>query len=98
MLDRASHLKYLQSISIEFDVDGAPGEPTIIRYFREGLKPSIRAEMEQYDHKLDSFKDTIQKTVDAKAKAVLRSHFAAHKTDQHYPQGTRPANSTVAKS
>ena len=59
VLDWASHLEHLQSILLEFDADGAPGEPTMIRYFREGLKPSIRAEMQQHGRELDSFEDTI---------------------------------------
>ena len=98
VLDWASHLEHLQSILLEFDADGVPGEPTIIRYFREGLKPSIRAEMEQRGRELDSFEDTVQKAVDAEAKAALRPRSAACETDQHCPRGTRPANSTAAKS
>ena len=41
VLDQASYLKHLQSILLEFDADGAPQKPIIIRYFRESLKPSI---------------------------------------------------------
>ena len=93
VLDWASHLEHLQSILLEFDADGAPGEPTMIRYFREGLKPSIQAEMEQRGRELDNFKDTIQKTVDAETKAALRPRSAARETDQHCPRGTRPAKS-----
>ena len=59
MLDWASHLKHLQSILLEFDADEAQGEPTIIRYFRKGLKPSIQAKMEQRGREFDSFEDTI---------------------------------------
>ena len=44
--DWAAYLEYLQSILSEFDADGAPKKDTMIRYFREGLKPSIRAEIE----------------------------------------------------
>ena len=45
--DWATHLEYLQSILIEFDFKWAPKEGTIIWYFRESLRPSIRVEMEQ---------------------------------------------------
>ena len=98
VLDWASHLEHLQSILLEFDADGAPGEPTMIRYFREGLRPSIRVEMQQHGRELDSFEDTIEKAVDAEAKAALRPRSISRETDQHYPQGTRPANSTATKS
>ena len=36
------------SIFIEFDADKTPEEPTLICLFREGLKPSIKAQMEQH--------------------------------------------------
>ena len=98
MLDWASHLKHLQSIFLEFDADEAPGEPTMIKYFREGLKPSIRAEIEQYGRELDSFEDTIQKAVNAEAQATLSPRSATRETDQHCPQSTWPAISTAAKS
>lgn len=44
--DWASHPEHLQSVLIEFDADGAPGESDVIRYFQEALRPSIKAEME----------------------------------------------------
>ena len=44
--DWASHLEHLQSILLEFDTDEAPEESDLIRFFREGLKPSIKAQIE----------------------------------------------------
>ena len=44
--DWASHLEHLQSILMEFDPAAAPTESTMVRYFEEGLKPSIKAEMD----------------------------------------------------
>ena len=44
--DWAAHLEYLQSILIEFDICCGPEEDTMIRYFREGLRPSVQVEME----------------------------------------------------
>ena len=70
----------------------------MIRYFRESLKPSIRAEIEQHGRELDSFEDKIQKAVNAEAKAALRPRSATCETDQHCLWGTRPANSTATKS
>ena len=93
--DWAAHLEYLQSILIEFDPECAPEEDTMIRYFREGLCPSIRIEMEQRGRELDSFKELVKKTVDAKAKAALRPRSYACETDQHCLHGSRPS---VAKA
>ena len=42
----ASHLEYLQSILLKYDPVAAPTEVTIVRYFEEGLKPSIKAEID----------------------------------------------------
>lgn len=50
----ASRLEHLQSILIEFDADGAPEESDLVRFFREGFKPSIKAQMEQRGRELDS--------------------------------------------
>ena len=82
--DWASYLKYLQSILREFDSDGAPGEPTIIRYFREDLKPFIQVEMEQRGCELDSFEELVKKAKDAEAKAALRPRAYAQDTDQYF--------------
>ena len=89
--DWAAHLEYLQSILIEFDSEWAPEEGTMIWYFREGLRPSIRVEMEQRGRELDSFEELVEKAVDAEAKAALRPRSYARETDQHCLQGSRPS-------
>ena len=98
MQDWAAYLEYLQSILLEFNADGAPKKGTMIRYFREGFRSSIRAEMEQRGRKLDSFKELVEKAVNAEAKAALRPRFYAWETDQHCPRDSRPAHSTTAKA
>ena len=44
--DWAAYLEYLQFILIEFDLECAPEEGTIIWYFWEGLCPSVKVEIE----------------------------------------------------
>ena len=56
MLDWAAYLKHLQFILLEYDLAGAPRKPTMLRYFREGLQPSIRINLEYQDLELESFK------------------------------------------
>ena len=70
--DWASHLEHLQSILIEFDPLAAPTESTMVRYFEEGLKPSIKAEMDQDTSHLDDYEELVAKAVRAEAKAGLR--------------------------
>lgn len=45
--DWVFHLKYLQSILIEFDSTVAPTKFIMVRYFKKGLKSSIKAEIDQ---------------------------------------------------
>ena len=46
-MDWAAHLKYLQTIFQEVDADVVISEPVLIRLFRNGSMPSIRAQAEQ---------------------------------------------------
>ncbi len=39
--DWAAHLEHLQSILLEFDAEAASNELHLIRFFCDGLKPSI---------------------------------------------------------
>ena len=71
--DWASHLQHLQSILAEFNSVKTSDELTMIHYFQESLKPSIKIEMEQQDRASTSFKEMVQRAVNAEAKAGLRS-------------------------
>ena len=55
--DWASHLHHLLSILSEFD--RTPNKLTMICYFREGLKPSIKVKMEQQDRKSMNFEEIV---------------------------------------
>ena len=72
MQDWATYLEYLQSILIEFDPNCALEEDTIIWYFWKGFRSSVQVKMEQRGQKLNSFKEIVEKAVNAKAKAALR--------------------------
>ena len=80
---------------IEFNLEYASKEGTIIWHFQEGLQPSIRVEIKQRGQELDSFKELVKKTVDAKAKAILRPRSYACKINQYYLWGSWPS---VAKT
>ena len=95
--DWASHLQHLQSILVEFDPIQIPNELTMICYFREGLKPSIKIEMKQQDRESTNFKEMVQKAVNAEAKAGLRSSIMVRDLDIRCPRGHCPSNSTISK-
>lgn len=94
--DWAFHLEHLQSILLEFDTNGAPEESDLIRFFREGLKPSIKAQMEQRGCELDSWEELVEKAVDAEATASLQPASFIREMDQRCQQGNRPAHTTAA--
>ena len=95
--DWASHLQHLQSILSKFDSVGAPDKLTMIRYFWEGLKPSIKVEMEQQDRASTSFEEMVQRAVNAEAKAGLRSSTMVRDLDARCPRGHRPSHNTSSK-
>ena len=81
-----------------FDTDGAPEESDFIWFFWKGLKPLVKAKMEQRRWELDSWEQLIEKAIEAEAKAGLQPSFILRKMDQLCPRGNRPAHTTVAKS
>ena len=97
-MDWAAHLEYLQSILLEYNPIGAPGEPTILRYFQKGLRPSIRVQLEHQDLELESFEQLVKKVIEAKGKASLRPRTTTQEIDQHCSRGSRPTNTIIAKA
>ena len=56
---------------MEFDLAAAPTESTMVRYFEEGLEPSIKAKMDQDATHLDNYEELGAKAVRAEAKVGL---------------------------
>ena len=54
---------------------------TIVRYFEEGLKPSIKAEIDQDNSQLVDYEKLVVKAVKAKTKAGLCLSSYMQKTD-----------------
>ena len=91
VLDWAAHLEHLKVALKEFDLAVTLNKEIMIRYFREGLRPSIRAQLNARGRKLDSWKEAIEKTVDIEANALLQSSSSTRKMDSSCPQGNKPA-------
>ena len=53
----------------------------MVRYFEKGLKPFIKAEMDQDASHLDNYEELVAKAVKAKAKAGLRPSSYVQQTD-----------------
>ena len=63
----------------------------MIRYFLEGLKRSVRAQIDVQSWDLNSWEEAIEKAVNVKAKTILQSSFSTRDMDSRYPRGNRPA-------
>ena len=70
-MDWAAHLKYLQTVFQEFNAHAVISEPVLIRLFRDGLKPSIRAQAKQKSCQKNTWDKPIKKAITAEAKAIL---------------------------
>ena len=86
MLDWAAHLEYLQSILLEYNPVRAPTKPTMLKYFQEGLKPSVLTELEYRDLELESFNQMVKKAVNAKAKSAFQPRSSTKDIDQNCPE------------
>ncbi len=87
----AAHLEHLQAVLKEFDNTDAPNETTLIRYFWEGLRPSIRAQLDYRGRDLDVWKEVVEKADDVEAKANLQPLFYVRDLNDKCPKGHRPS-------
>ena len=69
----------------------------MVRYFEEGLKPSIKAEMDQDESQLIDYEELVAKAVRTEAKAGLRPSSYVRETDLSCLRGNRPAHTTAHK-
>ena len=60
----------------------------MLYYFRESFKSSIKVKMEQQNRESMNFEEMLQKTVNAEAKAGLRSSIMVRDLDAHYLRAT----------
>ena len=90
--DWASHLEHLQSILLKFDLVVAPTEVTMVKYFKKGLKPSIKVEIEQDNSQLIDYEELVAKAMKAEAKAGLRPSSYMQEINLSCLQGNWPAH------
>lgn len=88
-----AYLEYLQSILIEFD-DSSPDESYLIRFFCDGLRPSIKVQIEKKGQKLCNWEDFVQKAIKTKAKASFLLLSMVYEMDQHVVCSKIPAKTT----
>ena len=69
----------------------------MVRYFEKGLKPSIKAEIDQDATHLDDYEELVAKAVRAEAKAGLRPSFYVREADLQVLRGSQPTHTTAHK-
>ncbi len=74
----------------EFNPTGASNKTTLIHYFREELRPSIRAKLDHQKQDLDAWEKVVEKAGDVKAKANLQPLFYVRDINDKCPKGHCP--------
>ena len=82
---------------MEFDPAAASTESTMVRYFEKGLKPFIKAEIDQDATHLDDYEELVAKAVRAEAKAGLQPSSYVQETNIQVLRGNQPAHITAYK-
>lgn len=91
-ISRIFYLSWQNSIVLEFY-----DEPTIICYFYESFKLSIKVKLEQQDQISTIFEEIVQKAINAKVKAKLRASFIVRDIDFYYYRCHCSSYNTLAK-
>ena len=81
----------------EFDIVGVPNELTMICYFWKSFKPFIKVKIEQQDRALTSFKEMMQRVVNAEFKRGLKSSIMIWDVDSRCPKSHCSSQNTSAK-
>ena len=63
----------LQIVLQEFYSTATLNSKIMIRHFRKGLRPSIRAQLDARSREPNSGEEVVEKTVNVEAKAILQS-------------------------
>ena len=69
----------------------------MVRYFEEGLKPSIKAEIDQDATYLDDYEELVSKAVRGEVKTGLQPSSYMQKADLQVLRGSRPTHTTAHK-
>ncbi len=85
------YLEHLQAVLKKFDPTGTPNETTLIRYFWEGLRLFIRAQLAHQRRDLDVWEKVVEKVDVIEAKANLQPPFYIREIDSRCPKNHCPS-------
>ena len=75
----------------EFDPGAALIKRIMIKCFLEGLKLSVRAQMDTQSRDLNSWEEAMEKTVNAEVKTMLQTFSSIRDMDSRCPRENKPA-------
>ena len=97
VFDLTAHLEYLQAVLREFDPAAAQNKEILIQCFLEDLRPFIRAQIDVRVKDLSSWKEAVEKAVNAEAKAMLQSSSTTRNIDSRCHRENRLAKKKKEK-
>ena len=91
VFNRAAFLENLQMVLQEFDPAATSNKKIMIQYFRKGLGPFIRAQLDARGRELDSWEEAIENVIDIEIKAFLQLLSGTWEINGKCFQGYKPA-------
>lgn len=70
VIDWLAYMEHFQSVLKEFDTVVTHSDKFFMKYFRNGLRPSIHVQLDEKNHGLDNWQEVIKRAVDIKIKAL----------------------------
>lgn len=89
-MDWLAYIEHLQPIIQEFDNAAALTNDVLIRYFQDGMRPSIRAQMDKRNQELNNWQAGVERAVDGEAKAAKQTPLLAWESNTRCPRGHKP--------
>ncbi len=91
VLDWAVYLEHLQTVLKEFHPIATPNKETLICYFRETLRLSIQAQLDNHGRDLDTWNKMIEKAINAEAKTNFQPSSGTKEIDFRCPRSYKPS-------
>lgn len=98
MIDWSTYIEHLQSVLKKFDSIVASINNFLICYFRDNIKPSIRALLDKSNDNLNDLQVGFEQTIDAKAKAARQASLPVWKSDLYCSFGLRHLKNIESKN
>lgn len=97
IIDWAAYLEHFQAVFKEFNTNAAHSNNLLISYFQDGLRPSIRAQINEHDKNLENWPEVIKWAIDVKTKAGQQLFCLLRESNTHCLQSHRQIKDKKSK-